>query len=143
MKSQLIKWFAFVAMATSFAPLAADITQEELLKRMQSADKPMILDVRTVKEFNQGHVPGAINVPHKQIKKRLAGLKMIKDKTIILYCHSGTRAGIAKKLLAKNGFDKLDHLVGDYKAWHKKGLPEDKGAVASKNTKTVSNPCGL
>lgn len=120
---------------------AKNISQDELQALMKEESKPLLIDVRTEGEYADGHLPGAINIPHKELEQRLAELSKDKDNQIVLYCRSGTRAGIAKKILAKNGFTKLDHLSGDYIAWNKKGLPLVKNK-AKKGTK-VSNPCAL
>jgi len=120
---------------------AKNISQDELQTLMKSEDKPLLIDVRTEGEYASGHVPGAINIPHKELEQRLAELSGVKNSQVVLYCRSGTRAGFAKKILAKNGFTNLDHLSGDYIAWNKKGLPLVKSEV--KKTKKVSNPCAL
>ena len=82
--------------------------------------------MRTAKEYNQGHVPGAVNIPHKQVEDRLAELIASKDKDIVLYCRSGMRAGVAKSILEENGFSKLGHLKGDFLGWQDSGLPIEK-----------------
>ncbi|PCH93689.1 MAG: sulfurtransferase [Gammaproteobacteria bacterium] len=108
---------------------------------MKNEHQPLLIDVRTEGEYADGHLPGAINIPHKELEQRLAELPTAKNNHIVLYCRSGTRAGIAKKILAKNGFTKLDHLSGDYIAWSKKGLPLVKSKA--KKGKKISNPCAL
>tara|TARA_B110000467_G_C17952472_1_gene280704 strand:- start:10 stop:441 length:432 start_codon:yes stop_codon:yes gene_type:complete len=120
---------------------AKNISQDELQALMVNEVKPLLIDVRTEKEYADGHVPGAINIPHKELEQRLAELSGVKNSQVILYCRSGTRAGIAKKILEKNGFEQLDHLTGDYIAWNKKGLPLVKSEKSE--GKKVSNPCAL
>jgi len=132
---------ALLTLLTAINLSAKNISQDELQALMKSEDKPLLIDVRTEGEYASGHVPGAMNIPHKKLEQRLAELSGVKNSQIILYCRSGTRAGFAKKILAKNGFTKLDHLTGDYIAWNKKGLPLVKSKV--KKTKKVSNPCAL
>lgn len=122
---------------------AANISQDKLQKLLKDDNKPLLIDVRSAQEFANGHIPGAINIPHKSIKNQMALLEMAKGKQIVLYCHSGTRANFAKKVLKKNGFSKLDHLAGDYRAWSKKGLPVEKTEDAGKTGKKLSNPCAL
>ena len=53
---------------------------------------PVILDVRTPEEYAAGHVPGAINIPHDQVRARLAEIDSAKDQPIVVYCRSGRRA---------------------------------------------------
>ena len=105
-----------------------DISQQALQKVMASAEKSnvVLLDVRTPEEYAAGHVPGAINISHTQIKANLAKLLPHKNDTVIVYCRSGHRAGIAKSILAENGFTKLRHLSGDMNGWYKAHLPVEK-----------------
>lgn len=62
----------------------------------------VVIDVRTPAEYNDGHVAGSLNIPLNQIEARVSMLKK-KEKTIILCCKSGGRAGQAKSILEKNG----------------------------------------
>ena len=66
------------------------------------AEGAVIVDVRTPQEFNEGHISSALNIPLNQIEARVSTLKK-KNKTIILCCKSGGRAGQAKNILEKNG----------------------------------------
>ncbi len=66
------------------------------------ADGAIIVDVRTPQEYNDGHVTGSLNIPVNQVEARVSMLKK-KEKTIILCCKSGGRAGQAKGILEKNG----------------------------------------
>jgi rhodanese-related sulfurtransferase len=105
---------------------AKDISQVELQTLMNSEEKPLLIDVRSEDEYADGHIAGAINIPYKELEQRLEELLGAKDSQIILYCRSGRRAGIAKETLEQNGFMQLDHLSGDFIAWHEKGLPSVK-----------------
>jgi phage shock protein E len=62
-----------------------------------------VLDVRTPAEFEGGHVPGALNIPHDQVAARSAELGA-RDKPVLLYCRSGRRSGLAAAELVKQGF---------------------------------------
>jgi rhodanese-related sulfurtransferase len=119
--------FALLSLFVAVNLNAKDISQDELQSLMQSETKPLLIDVRTEKEYANGHVPGAINIPHKKLEQRLAELSGVKNSQVVLYCRSGKRAGIAKGILEENGFMQLDHLSGDYLAWHEQGLPLVKG----------------
>jgi rhodanese-related sulfurtransferase len=104
------------------AMAAAPMSQEALLEHQASHPEHLfLLDVRTPQEYAEGHVPGAVNVPHDQLASRLA--EVPKDKDVVLYCKSGRRAGIAADVLAANGYTRLSHLEGDMNAWIEKGRP--------------------
>jgi rhodanese-related sulfurtransferase len=64
----------------------------------------LIIDVRSKQEFDAGHYSTAINIPHDQIGNQISKLEPYKQKTILLYCHSGNRAAAAENVLRKNGF---------------------------------------
>jgi rhodanese-related sulfurtransferase len=64
----------------------------------------IILDVRTLSEFNSGHIEGAIHIPLDQLPKRIAELKQ-KNKPVITCCASGVRSGTAKGILTSAGIE--------------------------------------
>lgn len=66
-------------------------------------DGAVIIDVRTPNEFKSGNVKGSINIPIDALLNNLS--KVDKKKTIITCCASGTRSGMAKRLLKSNGYD--------------------------------------
>jgi len=105
----------------------ADIKPEALLDRAKKMDESfVILDVRTPEEFAQGHVPGAINIPHDKLADRIGELMRDKNKDVVLYCRSGKRAGMAAETLKANGFAKLLHLEGDIQKWTEANKPIEK-----------------
>ena len=75
----------------------------------------VILDVRTDKEFAQGHVPGAVHVPLTDIGEKVKKLK--KDKDIVVFCQNGNRSIWAIKRLMGMGYKNLYNLKGGYRAW--------------------------
>lgn len=107
---------------TVLAKNAELITQKQFLTLQKSATPAIVLDVRSVEEFNAGHIAGAINIAHSSIEENIEQLTSFKDKTIVVYCRSGRRAGIVETYLAKKGFQ-LKHLEGDMKGWQAANLP--------------------
>jgi len=65
-----------------------------------------LVDVRTEAEFAAGHVEGAINVPLGVLTERLAALGP-KSRPVVLYCRSGSRSGVATRLLRARGFEQV------------------------------------
>ncbi|MDN4502745.1 rhodanese-like domain-containing protein [Alteromonadaceae bacterium BrNp21-10] len=88
--------------------------------------KTLILDVRSPDEFAEGHVPGAINIPHNEITQQLELIKSFKQESIVLYCRSGRRAGIAASTLIEHGVTQLQHMDGDMLQWQAQQLPIEK-----------------
>lgn len=60
----------------------------------------VLIDVRSSEEFDEGSVPGAINIPIDLLPDNIG--KIPTDKPIIVFCKSGNRAGKAKKILEEN-----------------------------------------
>lgn len=99
------------------------ITRKELLKRAREG-LITVLDVRPPEEYAAGHVPGAINLPLKELKKRLGELP--KDQEIIAYCRGAycVLAFEAVAELRKRGFT-VRRMEEGYPEWKAAGLPVD------------------
>jgi len=69
------------------------------------AQGALIIDVRTVGEYENGHIKGSLNIPLSDIENAMSWL--IKDVPIIVVCESGSRSGQAKKILEINGYKKV------------------------------------
>jgi len=83
----------------------------------------VILDVRKVDEFAEGHIKGAILIDQFQSDfVEQAQAKLPKDKTIAVYCRSGRRSANAAGKLADIGY-KCVNLKGGILAWKKADMP--------------------
>ncbi len=96
-------------------------THEHWLQGDQSKIPFMLLDVRTPKEYAEGHIAGAKLIPVQVLAERLK--EVPKDKQVYVYCHSGTRSARASKLLAEHGFTNIENIEGGIVAWKEAGYP--------------------
>jgi phage shock protein E len=72
-----------------------------------------LVDVRSPAEFHMGHADGAVNIPVDQLAIRLSkGCKMKQEESIVVYCASGGRAGLAKTLLERAGYRNVTNAGG-------------------------------
>ncbi|TGL86758.1 rhodanese-like domain-containing protein [Leptospira congkakensis] len=85
------------------------VNQTQLKEKIDSG--ALVVDVRTVAEFQSGHFPGAINIPVDQVSKRLDEFGD-KNKSIIVYCASGGRSGSAKSFLESVGYSDVTNAGG-------------------------------
>lgn len=69
-----------------------------------------LLDVRSVAEFSAGNAPGTVNIPLDALGHRLAEIP--RDKPVVVGCASGTRSGMARMLLRKNGYAPVYNIGG-------------------------------
>ena len=74
------------------------------------AQKPFFVDVRSPEEFAEGSVEGAVNVPVDQLPARMAEIP--KDRTVIVFCRSGSRSDMAKMLLDSSGYTQVTNGGG-------------------------------
>jgi phage shock protein E len=77
-----------------------------------SADsvKPLIIDVRTEAEWNEGHIEGAILIPYELIGEKIGTVTKDKSRRTYVYCRSGRRSQIAKESLEKLGYKNVVNL---------------------------------
>jgi rhodanese-related sulfurtransferase len=88
--------------------------------------KGVVLDVRTAKEFTDGHIPGAVNldVNSADFAKRVGELD--KSKTYLVHCAAGVRSARACGKMSELGFTSLIDLAPGFKGWEKAGKPVEK-----------------
>ncbi len=101
----------------------ATITPADLMNRLNGERPPVVLDVRSPDEYRMGHVPGAINIPHRQVGARLDELTEAKQRALVVYCEGGPRTEYAESVLRQAGFEQVYHLEGDMGAWRMNRLP--------------------
>lgn len=70
----------------------------------ENDNKHVLIDVRTLAEWKEGHLDGAILIPHDQIEQKITEVVSDKKTKIYLYCRSGRRTGIALDILKKVGY---------------------------------------
>ncbi len=99
-------------------------------KKLIDTDDVILLDVRTPKEVQQGHIKGSssINFYSKDFVEKINLIN--KEKAICVYCRSGNRSSKAAKILQKNGFNRIYNLDGGVKAWDSASLPLTASTVA-------------
>ena len=115
-------WLAALASCSPGAP-DSSISQSELAGRIGARGAPLMIDVRTRGEFNSGHIPGAVHIPHAELPGRLRELGTESEREIVVYCEQGNRSVLAAAALRRAGFRAVLHLEGDMSAWRANGLP--------------------
>ncbi|MBL7080354.1 rhodanese-like domain-containing protein [Candidatus Bathyarchaeota archaeon] len=81
----------------------------------------VVLDVRTVSEYESGHLEEAINIPVEVLGGRLSELNT--DDELLVYCRTGNRSTTAVGILRENGYDRVYHMDGGITAWMSAGFP--------------------
>ena len=102
------------------------VTPQELVN-LVNRDGAVVVDVRDKNEFSEGHIVGAINVPHTALANRLAELEKYKERPLVLACKMGQHAGASGTVLRKAGFQDVSRLKGGVAEWRNQSLPVVKG----------------
>ena len=88
------------------------ITQDEAKSLMDSEKDYIILDVRTIEEFNESHIDGAILIPDYEINEKAEEILKDKNQLILVYCRSGRRSKLASAQLAEMGYTDVKEFGG-------------------------------
>jgi rhodanese-related sulfurtransferase/glyoxylase-like metal-dependent hydrolase (beta-lactamase superfamily II) len=90
-------------------------------EELSTAGAPLVLDVRTSREYATGHIPESLNIPLNHLEERLPELP--RDRAIAIHCAGGYRSSAAASMLAHSGFTRLTELAGGLTAWQSAKLP--------------------
>ncbi|CUM55800.1 unnamed protein product [Debaryomyces tyrocola] len=101
---------------------------KEIVKNPSAHPNSLIVDVREPVEYEDGHIPNAINIPFKsspgaldlspeEFNDNFGFDKPSKDKELIFYCLAGVRSTAAEELADTFGYKKRGNYVGSYEDW--------------------------
>jgi rhodanese-related sulfurtransferase/DNA-binding transcriptional ArsR family regulator len=102
------------------------VTREELVRRLRDGERLVVLDVRPASEHAAGHVPGAVSIPVRELRRRLAELPP--DQEIVAYCRGPfcAFAHEAVDLLREEGY-LARRLEDGWPEWEAEGLAVARG----------------
>lgn len=96
-----------------------NLNQQAFKERLAQSDEIILLDVRTPQEFDQSHIPNAINIDYfdELFWERIDSLDKAKD--LLVYCRTGRRSIRACLLMQNGGFnkDKVFNQEGGFSEW--------------------------
>lgn len=88
------------------------LTIQELIKNRTSFT---VIDVRSNKDFEKGHIEDAINIPLGNLREKIS--QFPKDESIVVHCNKGVTGNAAQNLLINLGFMNVYNLSGGYKEY--------------------------
>jgi rhodanese-related sulfurtransferase len=97
----------------------------ELKARMDTGDGLAVLDVRSGREWSEGHIPGSLHVPFQDLPDRLDELP--RERELVTICSAGKRSGLAASLLQRAGRSVMHVAHGGVKSWAADGRPLEEG----------------
>lgn len=110
------------------------ITAQALADQLQAATHsgvagPMVIDVRSEKEYRGGHIAGSRNLPLSHLSERLAEIPS--NQPVVVHCEGGYRSAIAASLLSAAGRTNVYDMVGGFKAWLASQLPSETAELSA------------
>jgi NADPH-dependent 2,4-dienoyl-CoA reductase/sulfur reductase-like enzyme/rhodanese-related sulfurtransferase len=88
------------------------ITAEGLDALAASGQTPVVIDARAAVQYEAGHVPGAVSIPHEILREKLSELD--KNAPTVTYCNKGVTGNAAQSILCNSGFTDVKNLSGGY-----------------------------
>jgi hydroxyacylglutathione hydrolase len=97
------------------------VSAPEVAEELASLGPPLLLDVRTPREWAAKHVDGSVNVPLNHLQERIAEIP--RERSIAVHCAGGYRSSIAVSILQQYGITNLAEMAGGLAAWEAARLP--------------------
>ena len=91
------------------------ITAPALAEQRDGINPPVVVDIRSEKEWQAGHIEGSVNIPLNHLRERTAELPA--QEPFVVHCEGGYRSAIAVSLLEQAGLENAMDLIGGFKAW--------------------------
>ena len=106
----------------------SEITVDELFERFNSNQPPLIIDIRTPKEFADEHIRNSRLIPISHLKSNFDDLQPFKEKEIVTICPGGGLSLVAVDILVdEGGFKNVKSLKRGMDLWIEKGYPTTTG----------------
>jgi len=123
--------FTTITLLVLIALLIGNIVTDKLKKyedvdttaatELMDDDNLIVLDVREKKELKTGYIKGSMHIPLADVKNQLD--KLDRDKSILVYCRSGSRSAHIAGVLTRNEYENVYNLKGGIQAWKRAKLP--------------------
>lgn len=104
-------------------PDVPEIDAQEVYDNLQSKKEVMLVDVRTAQEYSRGSIEGSVNIPLQELSEKIESEIPKKDRTIYVYCLSGSRSVSAVEKMIKMGYKNVFSMRSGILAWRMKQFP--------------------
>jgi rhodanese-related sulfurtransferase len=100
-----------------------EVSVAEVKKSIDARENIILLDVRDKHEFDEGYIPGALNISRGSLEFKVALVIPDKKARIIVYCGLDLRGPLATRALNDLGYRDAVNMIGGLKAWKEAGYP--------------------
>ena len=116
LKPSMVSWYLTARPVERLGIMTTPELKEKLDK-----EEWTVLDVRSIEEYESGHIEGSINIYTGLLPQNLD--KIPRDKPIAVICKSGTRSGFGCSILRRHGFENIYNVMGGMTSWGNAGYP--------------------
>ncbi len=114
---------AFLKLVDEAKTHIRQLNPETVKKRLDQGDSFLLVDTREDREWDQGHIVGAIHIGRGIIERDIELHVPDKNTEIILYCGGGYRSALAADNLGKMGYTNVSSMDGGWRRWKSLGYP--------------------
>jgi rhodanese-related sulfurtransferase len=104
-------------------PTVPEIDAKEVYDNLQGKKGIALVDVRTAQEYRRGSIEGSINIPLQELSEKIESKISDKNKTVYVYCLSGSRSIVAVDQMIKMGYKNVFSMKSGLLAWRANQLP--------------------
>ena len=119
------------------------ISPDKIAEEVASGEV-LVIDVREPDEWQQGHIPGAINIPHGSLESKADPAsptfdpRIRSDKPLYINCATGRRSALVTAILNDMGYEKAINLEGGFEAWEAAGYPVERAGGSGEKEEPLS-----
>lgn len=113
----------FLALVQQARQFVSEITPDQVWTELNSAQPPVLVDVREAHERDSGYLPGSIGLSKGVLERDIEQKIPDKNTPIIFYCSGGFRSVLAADNVRKMGYTRVASMMGGSQAWIEQGLP--------------------
>jgi len=117
----------FLALVQDAKSRTRQMTIDDYLARVRQGEPSFLVDTREDREWERGHLPGAIHLGKGVIERDIENVVPDKAAPIVCYCGGGFRSALVCDNLQKMGYTNVISMDGGFRGWVARGLPVETG----------------
>src|SRR5205085_8173646 len=91
-----------------------EVDAQSARELLDTAEPPLLVDVRRRDEWDEGHIPGAIHIPRGSLESRIEKAAPDRERPLLVYCSAGERSAFAARTLGELGYEDVTSLAGGF-----------------------------
>ena len=116
----------FLALVNDAKSRVRQISIDEYRARAERGERLVLVDTREDREWDAGHLPGAIHMSKGTIERDIERAFPDKDMPLVCYCGGGFRSALVCDNLQKMGYTRVVSMDGGFRGWAGRGLPVER-----------------